>query len=290
MLGLFPQLSAANALVPRQHTSPKTKSTKLETCQKLGRWSAELIRARWLSRGNQVGRTWLPPPCLSGEMADQGLGIQFKLNIPPPEDVAEVDDNMESIFPHTPRHDSAWFDNEPSAELVEQCLRPGRGSEALPEPARDWMHRKLAAAGHAANEHGDFLMAQTWFECAYASKSNIADLISAANMRLKLGQWSLVEQLYKNIMRMELNQEQRAVRAISHANNTHRSCACPYTAACSPLCCADLRAQAWRRGRPQGRERATAWDQPTGAAQLRGRARGAARSACLAACGEGPGD
>ena len=135
--------------------------------------------------------------------------LNFKLHVPDSQDdVAEGD--MESLFPHTPRNDSSWFGTEPSADLIEQALRPGHC--AVPEgDLRDWMHRRIAKIGHAFNEAGDTLMAHTWFECAYASKAGSADLLSAVNMRLKLGQWAMAEQLYKHIVKMDLSESQREV-------------------------------------------------------------------------------
>ena len=136
--------------------------------------------------------------------------LSFNLHVPQAVDVAEGDDDIESLFPHTPRGDSSWFDAAPSAELIEQCLRPGHC--CVPEgEVRDWMRRRLAQLGHAFNEGTNYLMAHTLFECAYAANSSVIDLISAANMRLKLGQWALVEQLYQQILSMELNDMQREV-------------------------------------------------------------------------------
>ena len=73
------------------------------------------------------------------------------------------------------------------------------------------MHRRLTAIGHTSNEAGNTLMAHTWFECAYAAKASSGDLLSATNMRLKLGQWALADELYKQIVRMELSDAQREV-------------------------------------------------------------------------------
>lgn len=136
--------------------------------------------------------------------------LNFQLHLPT-DGVAEGDAGMESLFPHTPRNDDSWFGHEPSADLIEQALRPGHCS--VPEgELRDWMHRRIAKAGHAFNEAGDTLMSHTWFECAYSAKGGSADLLSAVNMRLKLGQWAMAEQLYKHIVRMDLSESQREVR------------------------------------------------------------------------------
>lgn len=146
-------------------------------------------------------------------MADEGSspGFTFTLHIPPEQSNVAEGDEIESLFPHTPRHDASWFEAEPAAELIEQCLRPGHCG--LPEgELREWLHRRLVQVGHAFNERGYSLMAHTWFECGYAVKASAVELISSANMRLKLGQWALVEQLYRQIVRMELSSAQREVR------------------------------------------------------------------------------
>jgi hypothetical protein len=136
--------------------------------------------------------------------------LNFTLHVAPTDDVAEGEGDMDSLFPHTPRNDASWFEADPPAELIEQCLRPGHC--VVPEgEVCEWFHRKLAQLGHAFNEVGNTLMAHTWFECAYAARASSADLISAANMRLKLGQWALVEQLYLQIVRMVLTDAQREI-------------------------------------------------------------------------------
>ena len=163
--------------------------------------------------------------------------LNFKLHVPDSQDdVAEGD--MESLFPHTPRNDSSWFGTEPSADLIEQALRPGHC--AVPEgDLRDWMHRRIAKIGHAFNEAGDTLMAHTWFECAYASKAGSADLLSAVNMRLKLGQWAMAEQLYKHIVKMDLSESQREVwlQSLARAEPSQESGGVPSAWPCAlPQC------------------------------------------------------
>ena len=110
--------------------------------------------------------------------------------------------------PYTPRHSSKWYERDPSPELVQQCLRPGHCGLRR-EEERDWLHGKLVSLGHAFNERGELLMAQAWFQCSYAIKPTPSNLLSAANMRLKLGQHALAEELYRRIVRMELHDEQR---------------------------------------------------------------------------------
>ena len=98
--------------------------------------------------------------------------LNFTLHVAPTDDVAEGEGDMDSLFPHTPRNDASWFEADPPAELIEQCLRPGHC--VVPEgEVCEWFHRKLAQLGHAFNEVGNTLMAHTWFECAYAASGNL---------------------------------------------------------------------------------------------------------------------
>ena len=97
---------------------------------------------------------------------------------------------------------------DPTPELVTQCLRPGHCP--LPDGGvRDWLHRQLLALGHASNNLGHFWMARTWFDCSFAVTPGASELMSSANMRLKLGELVLVQQLYERIVRMDLTKSQR---------------------------------------------------------------------------------
>ena len=81
--------------------------------------------------------------------------LNFTLHVAPTDDVAEGEGDMDSLFPHTPRNDASWFEADPPAELIEQCLRPGHC--VVPEgEVCEWFHRKLAQLGHAFNEVGLF--------------------------------------------------------------------------------------------------------------------------------------
>jgi len=128
------------------------------------------------------------------------------LHIPRGEVAVGEDD---AAFPHTPRLAPLWFDAEPAAELIEQCLR--RGTCAGTESEREWLAQKLTLLGHSANDAGQHLMAHSWFECAYAARGSMTELLSSANMRFKLGQWHLVKQLYAHVCTVELTEAQRAM-------------------------------------------------------------------------------
>ena len=116
------------------------------------------------------------------------------------------------LFPYTPRHDSAWFESEPVPHLIEQCLRPRHCGLPADGEEREWLHPRLMQLGHAFNQRGESLMAHTCFECGYAVKPGVVELMSSSNMRLKLGQWALVESIYRRIVTMALTREQREVR------------------------------------------------------------------------------
>ena len=120
----------------------------------------------------------------------------------------------------TPRHDP-YHDPDPRPELVEQCIRPRHCSLAEGD-AREWMHRRLSHLGHVFNERGATYMACVWFELSFAARPDaVAELISAINMRMKLGQWALVEALYRRIVRMDLSKEERdaAYRKLGEATS-----------------------------------------------------------------------
>ena len=126
-------------------------------------------------------------------------------------DPAEVDDDQESIFPHTPRLDDRCFETTVSEALVVECVRPGSCAVPAEAPERDFLHRRCVQIGHASNERKETLMAHSWFQCAYACKASMTELLSATNMRLNLGQWYLCRQLYAHIIGLELTPEQREI-------------------------------------------------------------------------------
>ena len=57
--------------------------------------------------------------------------------------------------------------------------------------------KQLTIILSAANADGDHVMAHSFFESAYNAKDDVASLISATNMRLKLGQMSLAAAVYE---------------------------------------------------------------------------------------------
>ena len=61
--------------------------------------------------------------------------------------------------------------------------------------------RLLRRHGHAANEADDFEAAHLWFDCAVTISQQLADLLSAANMRVKLQDTSpAAEALYRHVL------------------------------------------------------------------------------------------
>ena len=119
-------------------------------------------------------------------------------------------DEEDLVMMHVPRQDGSWYAANPVPELIERCLRPGHCG--LPEDeVRDWLHRRLMQLGHAANTRDQVLMAHTYFECAYATKASTLELMSATNMRLKLGQWGVAQGIYGRIVCMDLTEAERQV-------------------------------------------------------------------------------
>ena len=133
----------------------------------------------------------------------------FKLHL---DAVATVEDDQESLFPHTPRLDDRCFESKVDETLVVECVRPGSCTLIAGSPERDFVHRRCAVLGHASNQRKELLMAHSWFQCAYACKANLTELLSSTNMRLNLGQWHLAESLYEYILKNEeVTPDQRAL-------------------------------------------------------------------------------
>jgi hypothetical protein len=141
------------------------------------------------------------------------LGSGF-LHIPGVESVADADDEQQVCVPATPRLDDKCFESRPSDALIEECLCPG--GCAIDGPERVWMGGLLHRLGHAANDRGHILLAHSWFQCAYAAKGSATELLSALNMRLKLGQWHLCERLYACVKARELTAEQMSMAERKH--------------------------------------------------------------------------
>lgn len=126
-------------------------------------------------------------------------------------DPAVGDEDQESIFPHTPRLDDRCFDAAVPEDLVIECVRPGSCAVPTESPERILLHRACTQLGHASNERSELLMAHSWFQCAYACKGSMTELLSSTNMRLNLGQWHLCRAMYAHILSLELTPEQRAL-------------------------------------------------------------------------------
>ena len=141
----------------------------------------------------------------------------LRLHLEQVHDVADGDEEQESLFPHTPRLDDRCFEPAVPETLVLQCMRPGSCGVANGTADREWLHRRCVGLGHASNERKELLMAHSWFQCAYACKGGMTELLSSTNMRLNLGQWHLCDKLYANILGVELSEEQRALTERKHA-------------------------------------------------------------------------
>lgn len=92
-------------------------------------------------------------------------------------------------------HDGA--DTPDSA--VEAVLRT-RSRPKLRAHDREALHRSLLSLGHEANAQGRHTLAYAFFESAYNAKDDLGGLISAINMRLKLGQFALAARLYARLL------------------------------------------------------------------------------------------
>ena len=112
---------------------------------------------------------------------------------------------------------------------VAQLLTPVGDEPALPTASEDRAHvvRLLRQCGHATNAAGDVESAYMAFDCAYALSHAAADLLSAANMRVKLNAASPVaEALYTHCLTLPARTLPRPCPPVSHASRPLASCFC----------------------------------------------------------------
>lgn len=92
-------------------------------------------------------------------------------------------------------------DGDWTQRLAMHVLRPRhRGLITLKNSDKALLHRALLALGHDANRIGHHCMALTCFEGAYQVKDDLAALLSAVNMRLKLGQINVAVAVYSHLL------------------------------------------------------------------------------------------
>ena len=159
----------------------------------------------------------------------------------------------DALHPHTPRFDESWFataDEVDGLGLVAEAMRPGLCG--LPDSReREWLQKRLTMLGHRTNDAGHYLMAHTWFECAYAAKADYASLLSSVNMRMRMGQLGLAKQLYSHILALpdlaDAQQREIAERKLEEAQSLlaggHRT---------TKSGCAGEAAQLLQAARPEG--------------------------------------
>lgn len=82
--------------------------------------------------------------------------------------------------------------------VVDQVLRPRTRPSS--STTQNQLNKRLTALGHATNAAGDHVMALTFFEAAFSAKDDAAALLSAINMRLKLGQLTLAAAVYTRLL------------------------------------------------------------------------------------------
>ena len=70
----------------------------------------------------------------------------------------------------------------------------------LKNAERALLHRTLLSLGHESNTAGHHFVALACFEAAYQIKDDMAALLSAVNMRLKLGQIDVVIAVYSRLL------------------------------------------------------------------------------------------
>ncbi|KAL1528921.1 hypothetical protein AB1Y20_010243 [Prymnesium parvum] len=103
-----------------------------------------------------------------------------------------------TLAPHSRRLTLA---SRPFREQLAQLLDPARAAQEVEGEERERLLKLLRRRGHACNEEHEYENAHYWFDCAYALEHQISDLLSAANMRLKLVDISPVaEALYLHVL------------------------------------------------------------------------------------------
>ena len=114
------------------------------------------------------------------------------------------------------RHARAFFRDE-----LEQLLE--RFPSSLPDEELEKVLPLMRLQGHRANHESDCEAAQHWFDCAHSLSQQPADLLSAANMRLKLEAGSpLAEVLYRHALALpDLPDEQAALAERKLQQVTH---------------------------------------------------------------------
>jgi len=99
-------------------------------------------------------------------------------------------------------------------EVLQQLTRRVTDAEAKVDA-----HYALIALGRSANDRGDFRAALEAFEAAFKLQPECVAFVSAANMRLKLGQTDVAKELYSYIltqstMQLSASAEEVAVRKL----------------------------------------------------------------------------
>ena len=94
-----------------------------------------------------------------------------------------------------PRYEPSWMYDAVPEEMIAHSMRPPT-SAGLDADVSEWCRKRLVHHGHAANARGHHHMAYAWFSCAYGLSMSATDLLSAINMRLRLGQCTLAARLY----------------------------------------------------------------------------------------------
>lgn len=96
-------------------------------------------------------------------------------------------------------HEPSWLYERADQRAVAHALRQ-RTRLALRAAEASWLHRRLLAFGHAANDRGDHLIANAFFESAFNVHDDASAFISATNMRLKLGQFTFAAAVYERLL------------------------------------------------------------------------------------------
>ena len=114
-----------------------------------------------------------------------------------------------------------------SAREVKEALARATNVHVPPVEAKARAFKALMAAGRAANSAEDFAGALEAFEAAFGLQPDAVPLLSAANMRLKLGEAAVAKEIYRWLLtqtKFELppHAEEMAIRKLRSLPETPR--------------------------------------------------------------------
>lgn len=121
--------------------------------------------------------------------------------------------------------------SDPGSELQSLLAAPTLTAGTLAAGDVERLQQLLRSCGFSANAAGDFEAAHNWFDCSYAVSGALTDLVSSANMRVKLTSTSATAAaIYKHALAAEAQSvakekevAERKLAALESATQTQRA-------------------------------------------------------------------